>query len=263
MLFAGALYCSAHLRFDWDARPCCARWTRCPRKQYLPVPDTGTRGLNRPSLSLGDQGFVYRQRSRPGGTVCHHLDARSRPAQIRSRAARHGFVTQASAHRPIVWLPYDMQGGPPFVHELSKRLVPDYDVHVLTPYCTGSKSSDTMDGVTILRFRYLPPGVSDLTGGGGIMDNLNASPLNYVKVLPLLLVYSFKLTQLLLGNSRRSIVVHAHWSIPQGVLAACAKWTIPVPFKVLCTVNGSDVMGCTNPQQWPSSKGLHWFLPTS
>jgi len=57
---------------------------------------------------------------------------------------------------------------PGFVHELSKRLTPAFDVHVLAPHCAGAATHEVMEGVHVKRFRYAPPGWEKLCYGSGM-----------------------------------------------------------------------------------------------
>ncbi|MBM3428882.1 MAG: glycosyltransferase family 4 protein, partial [Bacteroidetes bacterium] len=138
--------------------------------------------------------------------------------------------------------PGDILGGAPFVHELAKRMVGNFEVHVLTPYCRGSSTTEVMDGVSVRRYRYLPPGVADLTGEGGIADNLKSSAFNFLKVPPLVFLMLLILLRDLIRFRKRRVVIHAHWIIPQGIVAIIAKSCLPWKVRVLSTAHGSDVM---------------------
>lgn len=52
------------------------------------------------------------------------------------------------------FLPGDVT--PPFVHELARRMTGRFEVFVSTPHITGSRLSETQDGVQLRRYRYLP-----------------------------------------------------------------------------------------------------------
>ena len=64
---------------------------------------------------------------------------------------------------------------PGFVHELNRRLVDEFDVHVVCPHAPGAASYEVMDGVSIHRFRYAPEALETLVQDGGILANLNRS----------------------------------------------------------------------------------------
>jgi glycosyltransferase involved in cell wall biosynthesis len=94
--------------------------------------------------------------------------------------------------------------------------------------------------VEILRYRYAPKSMQTLVYGGGILTNLRRSPWK------LLLLPGFVLAQYL--AARRVIVrdaimiVHAHWLIPQGMVARwLAKRFRFMPYVV--TSHGSDLHG--------------------
>ncbi len=122
---------------------------------------------------------------------------------------------------------------PGFVHELGKRLVERFRVIVLCPHAQGAASAEVMDGVEVIRYRYAPQALETLVNDGGIVTNLK---LHRWK---LLLVPSFVLMQVWqasrLCRQRQIDVVHAHWLIPQGLIAA---W-LGKPF--LVTSHGADL----------------------
>lgn len=127
---------------------------------------------------------------------------------------------------------------PAFVHELSKRLALKRRVIVVAPCAPGAAPRETLDAVEIIRYRYAPRRFETLVNNGGIGANLRASPWKW------LLVPSFLISQLLVTAyvlaTRRVGVVHAHWLIPQGVLAAtlcCVFRKAPL----VVTTHGADV----------------------
>ena len=71
---------------------------------------------------------------------------------------------------------------PAFVHELSKRLVPDFDVLVLTPHAPGAAVEETMEGVRVVRYRYAPARFETLVSSGGIVGNLRAARWKWLLV---------------------------------------------------------------------------------
>ena len=128
---------------------------------------------------------------------------------------------------------------PGFVHELAKRLVPRFRVHVLGPHAQGAASREVMDGVEVHRYRYAPGRWETLVNDGGIVTNLK------LHVWKLLLVPGFVLMQgwgaWRLCRRLKVDVIHAHWLVPQGLTAACLQ-SLPgraVPFVV--TSHGADL----------------------
>jgi len=126
---------------------------------------------------------------------------------------------------------------PGFVHELARRLVDRFDVTVITPHAAGAARREKMDGVFVRRFRYAPVRLETLVHHGGMLTNVRRSPWKW------LLVPWFLLGQgmALLGVLRcwRPEVVHAHWFLPQGWLAACMVGKVPL----LVTSHGADLFG--------------------
>jgi glycosyltransferase involved in cell wall biosynthesis len=128
---------------------------------------------------------------------------------------------------------------PGFVHELAKRLAGRFRVVVLGPHAPGAKRRESMDGVEVVRYRYAPAALETLVNDGGIVTNLKRSRWK------LLLVPAFVLAQAWaawrIARRDRIDVIHAHWLLPQGLIAALLQ-SLPgrkVPFVV--TSHGADL----------------------
>lgn len=154
-------------------------------------------------------------------------------------------MSDAARQRPVLLVlasTYPRWHGDPepgFVHELSRRLTDRFRVIVLGPHAPGAKPRETMDGVEVVRYRYAPQRWETLVNDGGIVTNLK---LNRWK---LLLVPGFVLVQFWqtwrLCRSEKVDVIHAHWLIPQGLIAAVLQ-SLPgrkVPYVV--TSHGADL----------------------
>lgn len=126
---------------------------------------------------------------------------------------------------------------PGFVHELSRRLAAlGHEVEVLTPHVPGSAGSEILDGVRVRRFRYGPQVWESLVGAGGIVSRLRQRPLRLLQVPLLLLCFARALNRAV--REFRPDVVHAHWLIPQGALAALL---LPRHVPFVCTAHGGDL----------------------
>lgn len=128
---------------------------------------------------------------------------------------------------------------PGFVHELARRLTNRFHVTVLCPHAPGATERETMDGVDVIRYRYAPQAWETLVNDGGIVTNLRRAKWKYLLVPGLLLVQVWQAWRLV--RRRRVDVIHAHWLIPQGLIAALLQW-LPgrkVPFVV--TSHGADL----------------------
>ncbi|MCO6441674.1 MAG: glycosyltransferase [Nitrococcus mobilis] len=133
---------------------------------------------------------------------------------------------------------------PGFVHALCRRLTDRFEVVVLTSRSPGAAPSEVLDGVEVVRYRYAPQRIETLVYGGGIAAHLERRPWK------LLLVPGFILGQYLaarrLMKRRRIDLLHAHWLIPQGMIA---RWLVrhvaSVPF--VMTSHGGDLFGLRGP----------------
>jgi glycosyltransferase involved in cell wall biosynthesis len=128
---------------------------------------------------------------------------------------------------------------PAFVHELCRRLAPSFKLSVLAPHAPGAKLYESLDGVQVRRFRYLPDRWETLCYEGGIPAKLRREPWRAMQ-LPFFLVALFGAAFLEIRR-RRPAILHAHWLIPQGVVAALFKVLLPDPPAVICTVHGADL----------------------
>ena len=125
-----------------------------------------------------------------------------------------------------------------FLHYLNKELAAlGWSILVLVPNFPGGKSTETMEGVPILRFNYFLPRWQTLCYGSGIIPNLKKSPWLWVEV-PFYLVSMFWHASRILRRHHIDIM-GAHWILPQGVVAAQLKRFFGVPLVV--TAHGSDL----------------------
>ena len=128
---------------------------------------------------------------------------------------------------------------PGFVHELSRRLTERYRVIVLCPHASGAKPRETMDGVEVVRYRYAPERWETLVNDGGIVTNLKRARWKLLLVPGFVLGQAWAAWRLM--RRERVDVIHAHWLIPQGLIAALLQW-LPgrrVPYVV--TSHGADL----------------------
>jgi len=149
----------------------------------------------------------------------------------------------ATAKRPTILVlastypRYPNDPEPGFVHELCRRLIDTFDVIALVPDAPGAEPSGMLDGVEVIRYRYAPRAWETLVNNGGIAVNLRRSAWKWLLVPGFILVQYVVALRL---RRRRTIdLVHAHWLIPQGLVAlGLAKRT---PY--LVTSHGGDLFG--------------------
>ena len=129
---------------------------------------------------------------------------------------------------------------PAFVFELSRRLCPFFDVTVLSPRTPGSKLQETMAGLKVVRFPYFFQSWEKLAmHGGGILNKLKSNPFYYLLVPFFLLGQLFALVRLL--QNEKFALIHAHWLIPQGVVAAIGLILTRQRIPLVCTSHGGDL----------------------
>lgn len=127
---------------------------------------------------------------------------------------------------------------PGFVHELSSRLTDGFRVIVLCPHAAGAKPRESMDGVEVVRYRYAGKRTETLVNDGGIVTNLRRSKWKLLLVPGFVLAQAWYAWRIL--RKQKIDVVHAHWIIPQGLIALFLRFFWPAaPFVV--TSHGADL----------------------
>lgn len=128
----------------------------------------------------------------------------------------------------------DGDGTPAFVADLSRELARDFEVRVVAPAVPGAPSRERWDdaGVEVVRYRYFPSRWEDVAHGA-ILENVRERRSRAVQV------------PFLLGGLAREVrrqvrefrpdAIHAHWIIPQGMVARRVAGDIPT---VVTTLGG-------------------------
>jgi len=128
---------------------------------------------------------------------------------------------------------------PPFVYELSKRLTKEFECTVLAPHAPNAKKNEDFDNLHVKRFQYLPENLQTLAYDGGILPKLKQNKLHYLQIPFFLLAQLFSTMQLIKKNS--ITIIHAHWVIPQGLIALLAVKLLRKKTPILCTLHGGDL----------------------
>lgn len=124
----------------------------------------------------------------------------------------------------------------PFIQELARGLVRGGDrVTVLTPHAEGIRASWNDDGVTVRSFRYAPQAFEQL-GYSRSLDADERMKKAAAAVAPLYALGAVRALRRAI-KAERADLVHAHWVIPNGVVAA--PWVGKTPFAI--GLHGSDV----------------------
>ena len=129
---------------------------------------------------------------------------------------------------------------PAFVFELSRRLCPFFDITVLSPRTPGSKTQEHMAGLRVIRFAYFFPSWEKLAmHGGGIMNRLRYNLFNYLLVPFFLLGQLWAIIHIL--RQEKFTLIHAHWLIPQGLMAVFGIILSRRRIPLVCTSHGGDL----------------------
>ncbi|MCY1274586.1 Glycogen synthase [compost metagenome] len=128
---------------------------------------------------------------------------------------------------------------PGFVHELAKRLTGTFHVIVLCPHARGAATSEIMDGVEVIRYRYAPERMETLVNDGGIVTNLKLHRWKALLVPGFVLMQTWRAWRLC--RQRRIDVIHAHWLLPQGLIAASLQFLPGRKIPFVATSHGADL----------------------
>ena len=132
-----------------------------------------------------------------------------------------------------------------FVFELSQQLARREQITLLAPLEKGMPAVQELQNIQIHRYPYLPRPFTGLTDDEGIVGKLRANPFNVLKIPFFLLAQLFALRRLAAQDDIK--LIHAHWLIPQGFIAALYKKNFHPRVKVLVTGHGSDIHALTDP----------------
>ena len=131
---------------------------------------------------------------------------------------------------------------PSFVYELSRRLVSkNRTIVVLAPHAGKASKHEFFNGLDVYRFQYFfPANIQKVAYGAGIIPNVKSSPLAMIQV-PFFLLSEYLNASKLISKYNPKII-HAHWIIPQGIIASLLKNNE----KLIVTIHGSDLFPLKN-----------------
>ena len=130
---------------------------------------------------------------------------------------------------------------PPFVFELCDRLKTEYHIHVLAPHFPGALKEEDFTGIHVKRFRYFFDPLERLAYHGGILAKLKKNPFQYALLPFFFMGELYALIKML--RHHRFHLIHAHWLIPQGLVAVLACYLTGSKIPLLCTSHGGDLFG--------------------
>lgn len=156
-----------------------------------------------------------------------------------------GHVTDAGTDKPtllVLTSTYPRWAGDPepgFVHELAKRLTDRFRVIVLGPHAPGAELAEVLDGVEVLRYRYAPERLETLVNDGGVIVNLRGSRWKFLLVPGFVLAQAWRASRLI--RRGKVDVIHAHWLLPQGLVAAVLRGVRGHRVPLVVTSHGADL----------------------
>ncbi len=128
---------------------------------------------------------------------------------------------------------------PRFIYELCKRLSSNFNIIILAPHSPNAKTKETMDGISVKRFKYFFSKMQKLAYDGGIANNIKQNRLIALLVPFFLFFNCISLIKIL--RHEKIDAVHAHWVIPQGFVAIVAKFISRKKIPILITSHGGDL----------------------
>jgi len=134
---------------------------------------------------------------------------------------------------------------PAFVLDLSRRLRDWYSVLVLAPHGPKLKRREFLGGVEVVRFRYFFEPWERLAYQGGILAALKTR--RWTALLLPLFLWSELMAAARLIRREPIALIHAHWLLPQGLLALIARRLAGRRVPVLCTSHGGDLYALRDP----------------
>jgi glycosyltransferase involved in cell wall biosynthesis len=128
---------------------------------------------------------------------------------------------------------------PGFVHELAKRLTDQFHVIAIVPSAPGALEREILDGVEVIRYRYAPQRFETLVNDGGIVTNLRRHRWKVLLVPTFVLAQAWRTWRLV--RIHQIDLLHAHWLLPQGLVAALLGKLLRRFPPYLVTSHGADL----------------------
>jgi glycosyltransferase involved in cell wall biosynthesis len=145
---------------------------------------------------------------------------------------------------------------PRFVLDLARHLGEEIDVEILAPHAPGAARREVLDGVPVIRFRYWIPGWQSVAYEGGISWRLKENRWRLFQV-PFFMWSLAWHTVCRLRRGPAVDIVHAHWIVPQGLVAVLVRGLAGHRVRVVCTSHGGDLFGLRG-KAWTAIK--RWVL---
>ena len=124
-----------------------------------------------------------------------------------------------------------------FMEPIAKHVAArGHEVHVVAPWHPRITRGREEDGVFFHFFRYAPvPALNVFGYAAGLQADVSLKPAAWVAAPLALTAGWFKAMRV--AQKRRATVMHGHWVVPGGVIAAAARPSLPL----VVSLHGSDV----------------------
>lgn len=113
-------------------------------------------------------------------------------------------------------------------------------MRILVPRVPGSSATDQFGDLAVSRFRFFPRRWEDLADGA-IIENIRAKRSRLLQVPFFFLFEALAVRRMV--KQWKPDVMHVHWIVPQGIVAAFAARKVPA----LLTTLGGDVYALNDP----------------
>ena len=151
---------------------------------------------------------------------------------------------------------WDGDSEPRFVLDLARHLGDDVDIELLAPHAPGAARREMLEGVAVTRFRYWIPRWQSVAYEGGVTWRLKENPLRLLQVPLFLWSMAWHIVRRLRREPQIDLI-HAHWIIPQGLVAVLVRGLAGRRVPVVTTSHGGDLFGLRG-RMWTSLK--YWVM---
>jgi len=128
------------------------------------------------------------------------------------------------------------RGVSKFVHGLNKELIPlGVRIKTITPHSKGEKLKQVVDGVNVLRFKYLPENFE--INSSAISDEVSKSRIGLFKVF--LMTLGFFIFSYFECLKEKPDILHGHWAFPAGFVAYIMSKIFRK--KAIVTIHGGEI----------------------
>jgi len=135
---------------------------------------------------------------------------------------------------------------PDFIQSLCKKLSQHFTIDVLTPSSSNAAvEEDSTARLKITRYRYFFKRLEQLCYGSGINSNIKEKPWRFALIPFLLLGQLLALVKV--SQATHVDLLHAHWIIPQGLVAVLYRKLFRGRGKLLITSHGGDLYSVNSP----------------